>query len=260
MGCVLMQLTVIGSSDAFNAAGRGHSCFLVEGEGVGPLMVDFGATALAALKRFGREPDQLEAVAVTHLHGDHVGGLPFLFIELMFNAIRTRPLSLLGPVGMGEAAESGLREAYRDLADFKKPYDVLVQEVEPGEEASLAGATLRAFPAEHMDPPDQPLCLQLRSPQGTTIAFSGDSSMCEGLLEAAHGVDLLVAECSCVRPPCGRHCTWEDWLRVLPKLEVPRVLFTHLNAHVRASIDQLLAQAPAGKSIQFADDGLVLNV
>ncbi|MBW2537535.1 MAG: MBL fold metallo-hydrolase [Deltaproteobacteria bacterium] len=251
---------MVGSSDAFNAAGRGHSCFLLEGDGIGPLMIDFGATALAALKRLGRIPDELEGVAVTHLHGDHIGGLPFLLIELMFNAVRTRPLSFVGPVGTQAATVSGLREAYRDLADFAKPYPVEVQELAPGEEGSLAGATVRAFAADHMDPPDQPLCLQVRTSGGTTIAFSGDSTMSDGLLQAADGADLLVAECSCVQPPCGRHCTWQDWLRVLPTLDVPRVLFTHLNAEVRERSADLLSQAPPGKQLQFADDGLVLDL
>jgi len=255
-----MQLTVVGSSDAFNAAGRGHSCFLLEGDGVGPLMVDFGATALAALKRLGRDPGELEGIAITHLHGDHIGGLAFLLIDLMFNAIRTRPLTVVGPVGTREALDEGLRVAYRDLADFAKPYEIQVQELEPGQAGSLAGAAVRAFPADHMDPPDRPLCLQIEGPTGKTVGFSGDTTMNDGLLAVAKGADLLVAECSRVRPPCGRHCTWEDWQRVLPTLATERVLFTHLNEEVRDASAELLAQAPPGKDLQFAEDGLVLKV
>src|SRR5438270_443475 len=67
-----MRLTIVGSADAFNAVGRSHSCYLLEGA-ERPLMVDFGATALSALRRLGREPTDLGGLALTHLHGDHIG-------------------------------------------------------------------------------------------------------------------------------------------------------------------------------------------
>jgi ribonuclease BN (tRNA processing enzyme) len=255
-----MRLTVVGSSDAFNAAGRGHSCYLLEGPGCGPLMVDFGATALAALRRLGRDPDEIEGVAVTHLHGDHAGGFPFLLLDGMFNATRTRPLHVLGPVGAQAAIESSLRVAYSDVAHLDKPYELRFQELEPGGRGELVGATVEAFAADHMDPPDRPLCLRMSMPEGKTIAFSGDSTMCDGLRSVARHADLLVAECSCVRPPCGRHCTWEDWLAVLPSIGAHRVVFTHLNAEVRERSAELLSQAPQGMDLRFAEDGMLVEL
>ncbi len=46
-----MKLTVVGSADAMTSCGRGNSCYLLEGDGDGQLMADFGPTALAMLKR-----------------------------------------------------------------------------------------------------------------------------------------------------------------------------------------------------------------
>src|SRR5438132_13048327 len=91
-----MRLTIVGSADAFNAVGRSHSCYLLEGA-ERPLMVDFGATALSALRRLGREPTDLGGLALTHLHGDHIGGFPFLFIDGMYNARRSEALEVVGP-------------------------------------------------------------------------------------------------------------------------------------------------------------------
>ena len=45
------------------------------------LLVDCGATGLVALKAQGLDPNAVDAVAVTHLHGDHFGGLPFLILD-----------------------------------------------------------------------------------------------------------------------------------------------------------------------------------
>ncbi len=255
-----VRLTVIGSGDAFNSMGRGHSCYLLEGDGFGPLMVDFGGTALSGLRRLGREPTEIAGIAVTHLHGDHVGGFPFLIIDGMFNAIRTAPLAVLGPIGTAARIEDVLRLNYGDVVERERPFDLQCTEVAPGDQAQLVGTTVQAFAADHMDPPEQPLCLRISLPGGQVVAFSGDTAMCDGLFEAAAGADLLVADCSAPAPPCGRHCSWEQWREALPRIGTKRVLFTHLNRPMREQCDDLLAQAPAGFDLTFADDGLELTI
>ncbi|MEM9188348.1 MAG: MBL fold metallo-hydrolase [Myxococcota bacterium] len=254
------RLTVLGSSDAFNSAGRLHSCYLLEGDGFGPIMVDFGATAMVALRRAGRAPTELAGLAITHLHGDHVGGFPFLLIDGMFKGVRTAPLPILGPVGVTQRLADGIRLAYGDLMDREMPFTTSFEELAPGDRAVLAGAEVTAFPAEHMDPPEQPLCLRFRLPSDKVVAFSGDTMMCDGLLGAAAGADLLVAECTGLAPPAGRHCTWEDWERVLPTMGVPRVVLSHLNDAVRARADDLLDRAPPGIELSFADDGMIVDL
>lgn len=253
-------LTVVGSSDAFNAGGRTHSCYLLEGDGFGPIMIDFGATALAALRRRGRAPRELTGLALTHLHGDHIGGMPFLIIDAMFNDVRSAPLPLVTPVG-GEARYTALMQVtYGDILDKPRPFAMPWSEIAPGQHATLAGVTVHGFAAQHMDPPEQPLCLRIEMPDGRSVAFSGDTELCDGLMAAADGAELLVAECSALAPPCGRHCHWEGWREALPRVKAKRVLLTHLGEAVRARVDELLAEAPAGVDLAFADDGLVIAI
>jgi ribonuclease BN (tRNA processing enzyme) len=97
-------------------------------------------------------------------------------------------------------------------------------------------------------------------PTGQVVAFSGDTAMCDGLFAAADGADLLVAECSCLAAPCGRHCTWEEWREALPRVGAKRVLLTHLGQKVRASVARLLADAPPGVDLAFADDGMIVTL
>lgn len=261
-----MRLTIVGSSDAFNACGRSHSCYLLEGEGFGPIMIDFGATSLAALRRLGREPTEIRAFAITHLHGDHIGGFPFLVIDGMFNAVRRDDLEVLGPVGVEHRVAAFVEAAYGDLSNHPRPYDLTFRELEPGQEVDLAGARVRGYPAEHMDPPERPLCLRITTPSGHVIAFSGDTLMCDALLEAGAGADVLVAECSGMAPPMGRHCTWVDWRDVLPRCTARRVVLSHLGRAVREQTDALLEDARTicegrdGPVLTFADDGLVIEL
>lgn len=255
-----MRLQVIGSADAFNSSGRGHSCYVLDDVGSEPLMIDFGATALAGLRRAGRSPLDISSFLFTHLHGDHVGGLPFLFIDGMYHGVRGAPLQLCGPPGTAQKATALFRNTYGSLADEERPFETRVREIAVGECVEVAGVVVEAFAADHMDPPDVALCLRLSTRSGKRIAFSGDTRMGDGLRQAARGVDLLVAECTCLAPPCGRHCTWEDWLRELPAIGARTVLLSHLSDAVRERVPELLALAPPGVRLLFADDGLVLEL
>ena len=253
-----MRLTVVGSADAFNSAGRRHSCYLLDGAASQPIMIDFGATALSGLKQIGRSPLELGGIAVTHLHGDHVGGFPFLLIDGMYNLVRSEPLEVVGPIGTEAKIDELLKGFYGDLADRDRPFEMRIIEIAPGEQAPLLGATVQGFEAEHMDPPEQPLCLRITTPDGDIISFSGDTEMRAGLRSAAKGANLLVAECTAMRPPAGRHCTWQEWQTELPTIGADHVLLTHLNDEMRAAAPNL--RGPDGVKLSFAEDGLIIDV
>jgi ribonuclease BN (tRNA processing enzyme) len=257
-----MRLTVIGSADAFNSCGRGHSCYVVESEGLGKLMIDFGPTALAGLRRAGFQPHDLSAIALTHLHGDHAGGLPFLFIDGLFNDRRTTPLPLLGPTRTRETLDALVDATYADIKSDLSRLELDVVELLPGETRELAGYTVQGFAADHMKPPHRPLCLRVTDPAGVSVAFSGDTRVCPGLFEAASGTNLLVAECTRLAPPAGHHCTWEEWKTVLPEVRAKAVLFTHLGADVRNRLPGLEEELDGSVvvSVSFADDGMTLDL
>jgi ribonuclease BN (tRNA processing enzyme) len=79
-----MRVRFIGSGDAFGSGGRWQTCIHLAAEGQ-VLLVGCGATSLTALKAQGVDPGTVGAVAVTHLHGDHFGGLPFLILDGQFS-------------------------------------------------------------------------------------------------------------------------------------------------------------------------------
>jgi ribonuclease BN (tRNA processing enzyme) len=251
-----MQMTIVGSADAFNADGFGHSAYWLEADGAGPIMVDFGATSLARVRQLGLRASALRGIAITHLHGDHVGGIPFLVIDALYNDRRTTPLEIVGPIGTRARLAELLEVTYGKAAWLDGVVGRLV-ELPPGASAELGGFTIHGFRAEHMDPPDVPLCLRVEAPSGRSIAFSGDTELCDGLFEASAGADLLVAECTMMQPPAGRHVTWQGWRdEGFARVRAARLMLTHLGTDVRARRAELLAEAPPALGLSFAEDGL----
>src|SRR5258706_401801 len=91
-----VRIRFVGSGDSFGSGGRFQTCILVDGPG-SRFAVDFGASSLIALAQQGIEHNSIDAIVLTHLHGDHAAGVPFLLIDAMLAARRTRPLTIAGP-------------------------------------------------------------------------------------------------------------------------------------------------------------------
>jgi len=231
-----MNVTALGSADAFNSAGRGHTSWLIEDQH-GLCAVDFGATALMALKRLGRDPGELNAVHFTHLHGDHIAGWPFLLVDAVYRLERTGPLLASGPPGTRARLHALWAACYARAAEKPLPFPLEIHELRPGGSALLAGREVRAFAAQHMTPPEIALSLRIG-----VAAFTGDTgAIPEGLCD---GAEVLCAECTYLRPeaaagprasdlgPPPRHLDWETLKKDLPR--VPRILLAHLGEEARS--------------------------
>jgi ribonuclease BN (tRNA processing enzyme) len=232
-----MRVTALGSGDAFCSSGRGQTCWLVEDE-LGSYAVDFGGTALLALKRLGRDPDGISAIHFTHLHGDHIGGWPFFLVDAVYRARRTRPLLVTGPEGTRDRLQALWAACYAAAAQRPLPFALQVREIAPGDRLEILGRRVHAFAARHMTPPYVALSLRIGN-----VAFTGDTSlMAEGLCE---GADLLCAECTLLGESTDAHFGWETLRKSLPR--VPRILLAHLGSEAREGISP-----PAG--VQVCDD------
>ena len=89
-------VTFLGTGDAFSAGGRHMAAYLIESP-EGSLLLDCGPTILASLNRHGLSAEPIDAVLLSHFHGDHFGGLPFLFLHYLYIEPRSRPLKIVGP-------------------------------------------------------------------------------------------------------------------------------------------------------------------
>src|SRR5215468_12546586 len=104
-----VSVRFVGSGDAFGSGGRFQTCILVDGPGV-RFAIDFGTSSLIALAQQGIAPNSIDAVLLTHLHGDHCGGVPFLLLDAMLGAKRERALVIAGPRDLRRRMDA-IREA-----------------------------------------------------------------------------------------------------------------------------------------------------
>src|SRR5262249_56141983 len=137
-GGVTRGLTIVGSGDAFGSGGRFNTCFWLE-TAKATLMVDCGASSPVALKGRGLDFGRIDAVILSHLHGDHFGGLVFLLLDEQLLQRRTRPLVIAGPPTTRVRLETALEVFFPRAASNKWRFPLKILEIEPGRQTELHG-------------------------------------------------------------------------------------------------------------------------
>ena len=126
-----LELVVLGAGDAFGSGGRNQPAFLIH-LSAWAFLLDCGATTLVALKRLGLDPGAIGAILLSHLHGDHTAGIPFLFLQYQFLTRREEPLVIAGPPGTEERIEGLWGLMYKETRDMmERRFPVQYLELEP---------------------------------------------------------------------------------------------------------------------------------
>ncbi len=246
-----MKLTVAGSGDAFGSGGRLNTCFWLETAKC-TLLVDCGASALPALKARALEANRIDAIILSHLHGDHFGGIPFLLLDAQFLSRREKPLLIAGPPGTRARLDAALEVLFPKSSGTKWRFSWHVMEVTPGEGAEVHGHALVTAEVIHQSGAPS---TALRISDGKAVfAYSGDSEWTDAFLPIAAGADLFVCECYAYAGKLTGHMSWETLKARLADLHARRIMLTHMNPSVLARLDEIRA---AG--VLIAGDGLVIE-
>jgi len=251
-----MELIVLGSGTGVPYLRRGSPALAVKAAGR-LLLLDLGSGALRALLRHGLNFNQVDVIALTHLHPDHIGDLVgFLFAtHYSLGYTRREPFRLLAARGFGEF--------YRRLqgvfgAWVAPPSGLMVlEELSPDgpDQVTWEGLAIKSAPTNHIE---GSLAYRVEA-DGRALVYSGDTDESDSLVALAQGADLLVLEAAMPAKVPG-HLTPEEAGRLAAQAGVPRLLLTHFYPPCdEVDVTALAAREFPGEILK-AEDGLKITV
>jgi ribonuclease BN (tRNA processing enzyme) len=243
-----MKLTFIGSGDAFGNGGRFQTCFLLEQPGIDSVLVDCGATSLTALKAAGKEPNDVTTVLLTHLHGDHFGGVPFLVLDGQFRR-RERDLTIAGPPGTRDRVEQAMELLFPGSVGTRRRFGLDFSEIEPGALTSIGPGDVTTIEVEQ---PGTPACALRVEYGGAVVAYSGDTAWTDDLLGLAEGADLFIAEAYFFDRQVPYHLDHATLKANEARLDCKRIVLTHMSPEMLARTHEA--------EFDCAHDGMVIEL
>ncbi len=244
-----MRVQFLGCGDAFGSGGRFNTCFHVT-TAESSFLIDCGASSMIALRKFGVDPNAIASIFISHLHGDHFAGLPFLLLDAQLVSRRSAPLTIAGPPGLAERLGITMEALFPGSAAIERRFPLELIELAPGERRAVGGVTVTPHLVRHACGAP-PFALRLES-GGKVVAYSGDTEWTEALIPAAQDADLFIAEAYFHDKKIRHHLDWRSLAPHLPAIRPKRLILTHFSPDMLARIGELPVEA--------AEDGKIVEL
>jgi ribonuclease BN (tRNA processing enzyme) len=243
------ELIFVGTSDAFGAGGRRQSAIVLRGDS-GTVLLDCGATTGGGLHELGIAIDEIDAILISHFHGDHFGGIPLLLLAALYEEQRNRPLRIAGPPGI-EARVRGLAASMgHPLEGRQWTFAIEFEDLLAGTRCEVGPARVRPF-ATHHSPDASPHGMVVEA-GGARVAYTGDTGWFDGLPRLVAGAELFICECTYHKFGFEYHLSHEELVERRDQFDCGRIVITHLGVE--------MAQRRGSCEFETADDGLKLRI
>jgi ribonuclease BN (tRNA processing enzyme) len=248
-----MRLTIVGCAGSYPGPDSPASCYLVEHDGH-RIVLDMGNGAFGPLQRHVDVLD-VDAVVLSHLHADHCLDLTAYYVWRRYRPEGpAHAIPVLGPTDTADR----LARAY-DLSPEPGMHGEFVFRVhEPVTE--IGPFRITTAPANH---PVEAYSIRVDA-GGKSLAFSGDTGVCDELVALSRGADLALFEASFLSRypdlPENLHLTAAQAAGHATYAGVDRLVLTHLVPWTPQ--DETLAEASAvfGGAVVLAAPGLAIDV
>jgi ribonuclease BN (tRNA processing enzyme) len=244
-----VMVRVLGCGDAFGSGGRLQTCFLLSA-GSDHLLIDCGATAMVAMRRFDVDPGVVDTVVLSHLHGDHFGGVPLLLLEAQFVSQRTRPLVIAGPPGTRERIQQAQEVLFPGSSKLEWRFPLEFVELAAGRTERFGDVSVVPYEVEH--PSGAPAYALRMTCADQVIAYSGDTEWTEVLPEIARDADLFILECFAYEPLPKFHLDYQTLRARWHDLSAKRTVLTHMSQAMLDRLDRI--------DVETAQDGMLIEL
>ena len=193
-----MKVTLLGTGTPVPMMRRFGPSILVQAGG-NNFVFDCGRGATQRLAQINVRPAQTDKFFLTHLHSDHVVGIPDLWLTGWIMG-REIPFRIWGPSGTSEMM-GHLEKAYQADIHVRRDIDekfaaegirVVATDIEQGVAYEADGVNITAFEVDHGHV--KPAFGYRIDYEGRSVVLSGDTRYSENLIEYAQGADLLIHE------------------------------------------------------------------
>ncbi|WP_321401611.1 MBL fold metallo-hydrolase [Maridesulfovibrio sp.] len=229
-----MRCTFLGTGSSFDA-GLTNVSMLVEG-GDKRILLDCGFNAAHACIGMVPDAQNIDALWISHFHGDHFFGVPFL-LGAFFSAGRTKDLHVCGPVGVEEKIGQVVDLAYPNLR-AKIDFKLVFHEFSPGDQHHVSGFNLKTCSIDHSA---SALALRLDC-AGKMLFYTGDGQLTDDCRKLAEGVDLAILEAYGLDDSVKGHSCVRENLDFVISAGIRNAALVHIEPLVRiCCIDEIEA-------------------
>jgi ribonuclease BN (tRNA processing enzyme) len=243
------RVVFLGTGDAFSAGGRCQAAYLT-GSPENSLLLDCGATVLVSLQRNKLSAEPIDIIFLSHLHGDHIAGLPFLFLHYIYIEPRSRPLKIIGPPGVESRVMALFSAMYADTAAEPLPYPLEFVEARHQRQLGFGNIRINPFLVPHLGHPLSFGCEVEAG--GRKIVYTGDAGWTEDLLSHTQDADLFICECSFFDTRLETHLDYPRIAENAGRFGAKRIVLTH--------IGQEVLDRQKDVNLEIAYDGLIVDL
>ncbi|HVW16152.1 MAG TPA: MBL fold metallo-hydrolase [Mucilaginibacter sp.] len=260
-----LRVTLLGTGVPQPAIERFGPSIVVQAGGQ-CLLFDAGRGCLQRLNQIKLSYDNIDALFLTHLHSDHVVGLPDLWLTGWLLSRRASPLKVFGPAGTSDMVMY-LQKAFAfdinmRIKDDKAPEagsKLNVIEIHQGVIYEKDGVKVVAFEVDHG--PVKPAFGFRIDYKGHSVVLSGDTRYSENLISFARGTDLMIHEVA-VAPDTlhqsnprysilAHHTTPEQAAKVFNEVKPKLAVYSHIVRLYGLGEEDLLKRTKANYSGPF---------
>lgn len=231
-----MKILFLGSGDAFGSGGRLQTSILMS-DSQSSFLIDFGASGMIGLRKFEVDPNQISHIFLTHLHGDHFGGIPFFLLDAQLISKRTAPLTIVGPFGTRKRILQAMELFFPGSSSIKQKFEWNIFELPVGEKYFWNDLHVQSHLASH--PSGAEATMLSVHWKDKKIAYTGDSEWVDSLSTGISNSDLLIGEAYYLEKNVKFHLNYRVLSEKAKELKVKRLVLTHMSDDMLRSLKEV---------------------